>query len=134
MGIAVLLINNMIKKITLYVKLFMIHYTSFWRMTEADFYSYLQEYRAKLQMGADLTPVKLEWLKSLRLAGERIFDEWSQNNQLEAADPRRIALAAIEMRRLNSQRNRKLQQILDLPKSVGSINAPPSSTVVDQTI
>jgi len=28
MGIAVLLINNMIKKITLYVKLFMIHYTS----------------------------------------------------------------------------------------------------------
>jgi CRISPR system Cascade subunit CasA len=107
---------------------------SFWQMTEADFYSCLQQCRVKLQIGADLTPAKLGWLRSLTLAGERIFNEWSQSDQLEAADPRRIALAAIEMRRLNSQGNRKICQILDLPKSVVSANLQPPSVAKIQTV
>ncbi len=101
---------------------------SFWQETEAHFYSLLEQSRVKLQMKAELTLLKLEWVKILRVAGEEIFDEWSQSNQLEAADSRRIALAAIEMRRLNSQGNKKVRQILDLPKSVGSAGSPPSSS------
>jgi len=107
---------------------------SFWRITESDFYLLLEQCRAKLRTGAELTSLKLEWLKTLKVAGDQIFDEWSQNNQLEAADSRRIALAAIELRRLNAQGNKKVREILDLPKSIGFKNPPPSSIAVTQAI
>jgi len=87
----------------------------FWQTTESSFYSLLEQCRDKVRRGDELTPLKMEWLKTLALVGERIFDDLSQNNQLEVADPKRIALAARELRRLHAPTNKRIRQILDLP-------------------
>jgi CRISPR system Cascade subunit CasA len=87
----------------------------FWQTTESSFYSLLEQCRDKVRRGDEFTPLKMEWLKTLALAGERIFDDLSQNNQLEVADPKRIALAARELRHLNAPTNKRIRQILDLP-------------------
>lgn len=88
----------------------------YWQTTESAFYLLLEECRRKLSTDADLTPLKMKWLKILAGVGERIFDDWSQNNQLDVADPKRIARAYQEMRRLNAPVNRKIRQLLDLPR------------------
>lgn len=90
----------------------------FWQTTESAFYSLLEQCREQLSTGGDLTPLKMEWVKTLARAGERIFDDLSQNKQLEVAEPKRIAKAYQGMRRLNAPTNRKIREILDLPKDI----------------
>jgi len=89
----------------------------FWQTTESAFYSLLEQCREQSSTGGDLTPLKMEWVKTLARAGERIFNDLSQNKQLEVAEPMRIAKAYQEMRRLNAPTNRKIREILDLPRS-----------------
>jgi len=88
----------------------------FWQTTESAFYSLLEQCRQKLSSGDDLTPLKMEWLKTLAVAGERIFDDLSQSNQFGVVDPKRIALAARDLRYFNGPGNKKIRQLLDLPK------------------
>ncbi|MGH7207217.1 MAG: type I-E CRISPR-associated protein Cse1/CasA, partial [Nitrospiraceae bacterium] len=88
----------------------------FWQTTESAFYSLLEQCREKLSAGDDLTPLKMKWLKTLAGAGEHIFDDLSQNNKLEVVEPKRIAEAYHEMRRLNAPTSKKIRQLLDLPK------------------
>jgi CRISPR system Cascade subunit CasA len=89
----------------------------FWQTTESDFYRLLEDCRDKMRDGNDCGSLKLEWLKVLANAGERIFDELSQANQIEIANPKRIALAARDLHRLNSQTNKKVRELLDLSKT-----------------
>jgi len=88
----------------------------FWQGTESAFYSFLREFRDKANDENALAYLKVDWLKTLGSVGERIFNELSQNEQLEISDPKRIALAARELRRLNAPTNKKIRDILDLPK------------------
>jgi hypothetical protein len=90
----------------------------FWQTTEPDFYGFLEDCRDKLGSGNECDSLKLEWLEVLAKVGERIFDELSQANQVEMANPKRIALAARDLRRMNSQTNKKVRDLLDLPKAV----------------
>lgn len=90
----------------------------FWQTTESAFYGFLEDCRDKMGNGSECDSLKLEWLKVIAGAGERIFDELSQRNQIERANPKRIALAARDLRRCNSQTNKKVRQLLDLPKTV----------------
>lgn len=90
----------------------------FWQTTEPDFYGFLEDSRDKLGNGNECDSLKFKWIKALANAGERIFDELSQAKQIEMADPKRIALAARDLRRLNSQTNKKVRQFLDLPKTI----------------
>jgi CRISPR system Cascade subunit CasA len=90
----------------------------FWQTTEPAFYGFLEDCRDRMGNGNECDPLKLEWLKVIVNAGERIFDELSQANQLEKANPKRIALAARDLRRLNSQNNKKVRELLDLPKTI----------------
>jgi len=90
----------------------------FWQTTEPDFYGFLEDSRDKLANGNECDSLKFKWIKALANAGERIFDELSQAKQIEMADPKRIALAARDLRRLNSQTNKKVRQFLDLPKTI----------------
>jgi hypothetical protein len=54
----------------------------------------------------------------LATAGERIFNQLSQTEQVEIVDPKRIALAARDLRRLNAPSSKRIRQILDLPKGI----------------
>src|SRR5262249_45294462 len=89
----------------------------FWQGTESTFYSVLNACRDNIRNENALISLKLEWLKTLATAGERIFNEVSQNDQIEVADPKRIALAARDLRRQKAPMNRKIREILDLPKN-----------------
>ena len=90
----------------------------FWNNTEPEFYNSLENLRIAFSDGADIDAVvdiKYEWLKILFKTGEQLFDEYSQSNQIEVADPKRIALAHKNLRKFNQKKNKKIIEILDLP-------------------
>jgi CRISPR system Cascade subunit CasA len=88
----------------------------FWNNTEPEFYATLEKLRIAFYEGADaVVDIKLQWLKTLFKTGEKLFDEYSQSNQIEVADPKRIALAHRNLRKFNQKNNKQIIKILDLP-------------------
>jgi len=90
----------------------------FWNNTEPEFYNSLENLRIAFSDGADIDAVvdiKLQWLNTLFRTGEQLFDEYSQSNQIDVADPKRIALAHRNLRKFNQKKNKKIIEILDLP-------------------
>ena len=91
--------------------------THFWNDTESDFYQTLDKMREAMLNGKDTNGIKLQWLKILSRTGEQLFDNYSQSNQIEVTDPKRIVMARRNLHRFNSERNKKIIEILDLPVS-----------------
>lgn len=93
----------------------------FWNNTEPEFYNSLENLRIALLEGGNASDadavidIKLKWLKTLFKTGERLFDEYSQSNQIEVADPKRIALAHKNLQKYNQKKNKLIVKILDLP-------------------
>ena len=92
----------------------------FWNGTEPEFYAILEKLRISLSEGADIgaddvVGIKLQWLDTLFQTGEQLFDEYSQSNQMDVADPKRIALAHRNLRKFNQKNNKQIIKILDLP-------------------
>ncbi|MCG7848683.1 MAG: type I-E CRISPR-associated protein Cse1/CasA, partial [ANME-2 cluster archaeon] len=94
--------------------------SKFWNNTEPEFYTTLEKLRISLSDGADIyadavVGIKFQWLNTLFRTGEQLFDEYSQSNQIDVADPKRIALAHRKLRMYNQKNNKKIIEILDLP-------------------
>lgn len=88
----------------------------FWNNTEPEFYSTLEKMRIAFSAGTDtVVDIKLKWLNTLFRIGEQLFDEYSQSNQIDVADPKRIALAHRNLRKFNQKNNKQIIKILDLP-------------------
>lgn len=99
----------------------------FWNNTEPEFYNSLENLRVALSDGGNMldadavVDIKLKWLKTLFQTGEQLFDDYSQSNQIDVADPKRIALAHRNLRKFNQKKNKKIIEILDLPdKSISN--------------
>jgi len=94
--------------------------SKFWNNTEPEFYATLDKLRISLSDGADIyadvvVGIKLQWLNTLFRTGEQLFDEYSQSNQIDVADPKRIALAHRNLRKFNQKNNKQIIKILYLP-------------------
>ncbi len=87
----------------------------FWVNTESNFYKILNDLRSSLTEGKDSTEIKLLWINIIFRTGMNLFDEYSQSNQIEIVDPKRIALARNKLRVFNSKNNKQIIKILDLP-------------------
>ncbi len=93
----------------------------FWNSTEPEFYNTIESLRIALLDGGNavdadaVVDIKLKWLKILFRTGEQLFDEYSQSNQIEVADPKRIALAHRNLRKFNQKKNKQIRKILYLP-------------------
>jgi len=99
----------------------------FWNNTEPEFYNTLENLRSALSDRGEIdtdavVDIKYEWLKILFKTGEQLFDEYSQSNQIEVADPKRIALAHRNLRKFNQKKNKKIIEILDLPINQSQVN------------
>jgi CRISPR system Cascade subunit CasA len=100
----------------------------FWNNTEPEFYNALESLHIALSGKANavdadaVIDIKLKWLKTLFRNGEQLFDEYSQSNQIEVADPKRIALAHRKLRKFNQKKNKKIIEILDLPDKPNTNN------------
>ena len=91
----------------------------FWNSSEPEFYNTLEKLRISLSDGTDaVVKIKLQWLNTLFRTGEQLFDEYSQSNQIDVADPKRIALAHRNLRKFNQKKNKQIIEILDLPDKI----------------
>lgn len=89
----------------------------FWADTETDFYVALNKLHKALVENEDTIEIKRSWLRVLAKTGVALFDSYSQSNQIEVGDPKRIAVARRNMHRFNSENNKKIRELLDLPKA-----------------
>lgn len=88
----------------------------FWNNAEPEFYATLEKMRIAFSAGTDtVVDIKLKWLNTLFRIGEQLFDEYSQSNHIDVADPKRIALAHRNLRKFNQKNNKQIIKILDLP-------------------
>jgi len=92
--------------------------SQFWQDTEPPFYQILNELKTALQARQPVYDLKLRWLDMISKEGENLFDRYSQSSQISVADPRRIALARRDFRIFSSPNNKKIIELLDLPKPV----------------
>lgn len=88
--------------------------TRFWTETESDFYITLDKLYKTLKEGLDPLDLKKEWLKTLSYCAEKLFDSYSQSNQLDTSDPKRIAQAHQSMLFFNSEKNKKIADLLQI--------------------
>ncbi|MFZ5584669.1 MAG: type I-E CRISPR-associated protein Cse1/CasA [Thermodesulfobacteriota bacterium] len=99
----------------------------FWSQSEADFYTAVNRLKALLEAGhnfyggedaddARMNAFKEDWLQSLQDHALAIFDEYSQYDQVERANPKRIILARKNLRFRVEPRAKKMRQVLDLPE------------------
>ncbi len=88
----------------------------FWQETEPQFYQTLTDLKNALETRQPLDDIKLRWLAIISSEGERLFDYYSQSNQISSVSPRRIALARRDFRMFSSKSNKKIVELLDLPK------------------
>lgn len=88
----------------------------FWQETEPQFYQTLADLKNSLETDQSLHDLKLRWLAIISNEGERLFDYYSQSNQISSVNPRRIALARRDFRVFSSKNNKKIIELLDLPK------------------
>jgi len=95
---------------------------SFWRRTEQDFYSSLDELHQALKIESVDTQtareaVKRRWLNLLKRESVNQFDMLTSSGDFRQADPKRIAIARGDLRR--SMNGKKLRlEVLDLPVNV----------------
>ena len=85
--------------------------TRFWTETEPDFYIALEKLSKLLKEGLDTLDFKREWLKTLSYCAGSLFDSYSQSNQLDISDPKRIAQAHQSMLFFSILKNIKKLQI-----------------------
>ena len=71
--------------------------SKFWNSTEAPFFQHLYRLRENLIRNADEKEALESWRSNLRNEALQIFDTYSQTGDFDAADPRRVALAGIEL-------------------------------------
>lgn len=86
----------------------------FWQETEIQFYQLLNdasESELSLQKSDSL---KIKWHNFLQKEGIRLFDEYSQYDQIGFADPKRIATARRYLLNATSQRQKKIKNLLML--------------------
>jgi len=86
--------------------------TRFWTGTELEFYIALDKLNKILKDGSDTLKLKREWLKTVSNYAEILFDSYSQSNQLDTSDPKRIAQAYQSMKFFNSEKNKKIADLL----------------------
>ncbi|KAF5049027.1 CRISPR-associated protein Cse1 [anaerobic digester metagenome] len=87
----------------------------FWQETEAAFYRQQAALPSVFERNEDPAPFRLSWLRVLRDEAMALFGEYSQEAQIELADPRRIARARRTLLMYTSPKNRLIAQALDLP-------------------
>jgi len=90
----------------------------FWQDSEPQFYQILNELKSALLARQPVQEIKLHWLEMISKEGEALFDRYSQSSQISVADPKRIALARRDFRIFSSPNNKKIIELLDLPKPV----------------
>ena len=99
----------------------------FWNNAEAEFYVTLEDLRIAFSDGLDnhsdaIVDMKLQWLKTLFRIGEQLFDEYSQYNLIDVADPKNISLAHRNLSKFNDEKNKKFIDFLDLPINQSQVN------------
>ena len=92
----------------------------FWQDTEPDFFSSLENIREALLrqcgiFGDEITTIKEAWLSRLRREAVRLFDTFSQSENLEQADPKRVAAAWRQLQKGLSPNNKQMREALELP-------------------
>lgn len=87
--------------------------TRFWTETESDFYLLLDKLNKTLKEDSDTLYIKRGWLKTLSEMAETLFDSYSQSNQLDISDPKRIAQAHQSMLFFNSEKYKKIADLLN---------------------
>lgn len=88
----------------------------FWYDTEPDFYNTIS---SALAIDSDIdkmVSLREEWIKTLSLEGMMLFDRYSQSDMIGYANPKRIALARKDCWLSLSGNNKKIRELLDLPK------------------
>ena len=83
-----------------------------WSTTEPSFFETLFKLRDVLNAGEDPMPLLEMWQYRLIQSVERIFDDVSESDAFDAADPKRIALAWRDLQR--ALRGKKMREILGL--------------------
>jgi CRISPR system Cascade subunit CasA len=92
--------------------------SQFWQDTEPLFYQILNELKTAVLARQPVHDLKRHWLDMISKEGEILFDWYSQSHQISVADPKRIALARRDFRNFSSPNNKKIIELLDLPKPV----------------
>lgn len=95
----------------------------FWAETETDFYQAVAALKALLEQGHDFWSLEEEdgnafkegWLTTLQLKTRAIFDEYSQFEQVERANPKRIVLARKNLWFWVGPWAKKMRETLNLP-------------------
>ena len=88
----------------------------FWHDTEPDFYRVLSSAMPLVSDYDKTVPLREEWIKILSREGMRLFDQYSQSDMIGYANPRRIALARKDCRLSLSGANKRVRDLLGLPK------------------
>ncbi|MFH1057091.1 MAG: hypothetical protein V1797_00255, partial [Pseudomonadota bacterium] len=99
----------------------------FWSQSEAGFYDAVNRLKALLEEGhafyggeetedERMNAFKEAWLQTLQDHALAIFDEYSQYDQVERANPKRIVLARKNLWFWVGRRAKKMRQALDLPE------------------
>ncbi|MCX6701198.1 MAG: type I-E CRISPR-associated protein Cse1/CasA, partial [Methanomicrobiales archaeon] len=90
--------------------------THFWHDTEQDFYRIISSALSVESDNYKTIPLREEWIKILAREGMMLFDRYSQADMIGYANPKRIALARKDCRLSLSGTNRKICELLNLPK------------------
>lgn len=88
----------------------------FWQNTEPDFYQTLTELKDNFGITENENQIKLKWLESLQRQAFKLFDEFSQSDLVDVADPKKIAIARRDLRRFTGKQNKKIRATLGLPE------------------
>ena len=77
---------------------------TFWLNTEPDFYNHLQKLKEVVETdpapdSKAMIELKESWRRELQIEAERLFEQYSQTDEIENADPKRVAKAWNQLRR-----------------------------------
>lgn len=86
----------------------------FWSNTESSFYDILNEIHKLLLCNESTYMIEKNWVKILSRASIDIFDYYSQESQIEVANPKRIVKVRQGLLYFNSLYNKEIQKILDI--------------------
>jgi CRISPR system Cascade subunit CasA len=87
----------------------------FWKETELSFYNHMGELASHQEFLQDSIPLNKKWLTTLQNTCFSLFDEYSQYDQIDVADPKRIALARRSLTILTHPATKQVADILGLP-------------------
>ncbi|WP_446011407.1 type I-E CRISPR-associated protein Cse1/CasA [Candidatus Electrothrix sp.] len=85
---------------------------AFWQNTEADFYALLSDIHAAVVKGGDEISLYHRWFQVIDAASQQLLSTWTASGRIEHEDPKRIALAHLDLRKFN--RKKVIQEILRL--------------------